>query len=186
MTLDPRFIECADRLSKHVEQHPKGKRSSYLNHIDLLKAYFEVKTVVKRIPHVEDMRTHGKYSLNSYRNHFGSYREFLLVIGEEAEWMAQLIAAKRLPPTLKRSVRNPDPLPPPQRSLLEFMLEIQRHQQQLGRPLTREEIMLTAQHQFNSVLDQIIDLDKFVQGINGRTGGSTREAEVMQRGTNND
>jgi hypothetical protein len=182
MSLDPRFVECADRLSKHVEQHPKGKRSSYLNHIDLLRAYFDVKSIVKRIPHVEDMRTHGKYSLNSYRNHFGSYREFLLVIGEEEEWMAQLIAAKRLPPALKRSVRHPAPLPPPQKSLLEFMLEIQRHQQQLGRPLTKEEILLAARHQFNSVLDQIIDLEKFVQGISGRGAGQSGTAEVIQQG----
>ena len=179
MTDDRRFAECAERLSKHVELHPKGKRASYLNHLDLLRAYFDVKAIVRRIPHVEDMRAHGKYSLNSYRNHFGSYREFLQLIGEEEEWMAQLIAARRLPPTVKRSIRQTQPLPPPQKSLLEFMLEIQRHQQNLGRPLTKEEIIRAASHEFNSVIDQIVDLEKFVQGIGGRIGGTSREAEIV-------
>jgi hypothetical protein len=170
MSDETRFQECAARLEKHVREHPKGKRSSYLNHMDLLRAYFDVKDLVGRVPHVEDMRTHGKFSLNSYRNHFGSYREFLQLIGEEEEWMAQLIAAKRLPPSLKRPSRHTAPLPPPQKNLLEFMLELQRHQQQIGRPLTKDEIILAAQHQFNAVLSQIVDLEQFVRGFNGRVG----------------
>ncbi len=181
MSDDTRFQECAERLEKHVKEHPKGKRSSYISHLDLLRAYFDVKEIVGRVPHVEDMRNHGKYSLNSYRNHFGSYREFLQLIGEEEEWMAQLIASKHVPPSLKRPSRGLAPLPPPQRSLLEFMLEIQRHQQQLGRPLTKEEIILAAQHQFSAVLSQIVDIDKFVQGISGRAAGLPGEPESVRK-----
>ncbi len=175
MSDESRFAECADRLAKHVREHPKGKRSSYLGYLDLLRAYFDVRDIVGRVPHVEDMRMHGRYSLNSYRNHFGSYREFLQVIGEEEEWMAQLIAAKRVPPSVRRLPRGMAPLPPPQKSLLEFMLEIQRHQQKAGRPLTKEEIIQAAQHQFNSVLSQIVDIDQFVRGIAGRAGGVEEE-----------
>lgn len=174
------FKERADRLTQFMQEHPKGKRLSYINHLDLLEAYLDVKEKVGRVPRTEDIRVQCRYSLNSYRNHFGSYREFLAIVGDEKEWIEQHLEDGSSAVAVSTARRKEPIVTIPQPTVWEFAREIVRLGEKIGRSPSKAETVAALQGKYHEVLAQIVDLDKFIATVSVSVTGEAKEREKSQ------
>jgi len=73
----------AERLQAYLGNILKHRETKVkrIDDFELLKTYCEVKSRLGREPREADVGRSLKHSRNTFRNHFGSYENFLAVIG---------------------------------------------------------------------------------------------------------
>ena len=72
----------------------KNKRN--ISKQDLIDSFFRLKEALGRQPEMKDVRDYGDFSSTSYTNHFGSWNEFLVEIGEPIMRQVKLLTKEEL------------------------------------------------------------------------------------------
>lgn len=188
------FQRLSELLKKYLRSRPDAKRKrsvSYIDDFDLLRNYLEVKAKLGYIPREAELGRHGRYSRNNYRNHFGTYGQFLVILGERkppttpppnviAPYMPRGRSKKGLAIVAEN---GPGYLSKPQKEpvVLDLIKEYHRLKAKLGRPPKPKDIdnhSVYPLEVFNRVfytLDRLNNLPFAAQALMGR---KVREAQT--------
>ena len=149
-TVDPKeYNHRAELLRRFLPKLPAKRRRHYIDNFDLLKNYLEIKAFLGRVPREIEMGQQGRYARNNYRNHFGSYENFLRIIEE-------------IPPrTYQRRDRSkPPPRKEPQPSHIELIQEFRRLKDELQRVPTMADIDEHSKYKSDIFRKAFVDFDK--------------------------
>ena len=144
---DKEFERLSLVLKEFLIKERKRPAGSRVDDFDLLRNYLEIKTVLRRVPKSKEMIMHGRYALNTYRNHFGGYREFLVLIGDLPEEFTENDLSEET-----EQVYLP--------SVLQLIQEMQRIRSQLGHFPSLEEIDAHAKYASKIYMHVFKDMKK--------------------------
>lgn len=109
------------RLRAYLEKVSRRYAPSRIDDFALLRNYHDVKKLLGRIPIEAEIGKYGRFARNDYRNHFGSYQNFLVIIGEIDGDV--VIPQPRVQPRVQPTVR-----------LIDLFREYEALSRSLGRP----------------------------------------------------
>ena len=151
-------------LSAHIAGKPRSRSTSYIDDFDLLKNYLEVKYILKRVPLELEMGKHGRFARNNYRHHFGSYRNFLRIIGEPptaVEHVERSLTRRRKRQEGPHVFTEPEQTGTGQgQTVLDYLRTFQRLRDTLGRVPTAEDLARETNMPAEEVKKLFVDLDK--------------------------
>ena len=160
-----------ERLRAYLARLDEKRSVAYIDDFELLKNYLAVKKRLGRIPREVQIGKYGRYARNNYRNHFTSYINFLTIIGEDPEWIAQWrkkydrsqkrVPASNLNDTRQQFIRSGKPEP----SATKILPKYQSLKRRLHREPTVEELFGSSDSSSKAFLKAISRLDRYLQGI---------------------
>jgi hypothetical protein len=147
------YQKYAERLHSYLGNILKSRANSKVKRIDdfeLLRTYCEVKARLGREPREADVGRSLKHSRNTFRNHFGSYDNFLAVIGV-------IEGPPEERPIIPRSKLVWDEERP---RIIDLIREFRKVKEKLGRTPTYEELGKMSRFEDETFRKVILDPDK--------------------------
>ncbi len=154
---DDEYQKYAERLHSYLgnvlrHRETKVKR---IDDFELLRTYCEVKARLGREPREADVGRSLKHSRNTFRNHFGSYENFLAVIGV-------IEGPPEERPAVPRSRLVWDEERP---RVIDLIREFRKVKEQLGRTPTFDELGKLSRFEGETFRKLILDPDRLSKRV---------------------